>query len=344
MPQHRRHAAASRARTALVCGALGFVVVQLAFFVGVPWWHPDAEYAAHLKVLRERLSEQPDRPLVVVVGCSRCDFGFQPEKLAESWSDGPSRPLLFNFSHLGAGPVLNMMQVRRLVREGIRPRQIVLEIMPAFLANEWKSIYEYRAAAEELPLLHRCRGDWRFLAMFFKRRFVPWYQNRRELLNRVNPRWTEPDEVVPLGPLGNYLGVSASVPSGYRAKIMRETRDLYQPTLRQFTVAASARRAICEVAELCRAEEIELTLLLTPEGSDFRSWYSSESVAAVERFCADLCREYDLRLIDARHWLPDDEFVDSHHMLAAGADRFTQRLGERLDAIRLADGGRGRVR
>ncbi|MGH7195062.1 MAG: hypothetical protein ACREJM_16235, partial [Candidatus Saccharimonadales bacterium] len=282
------------------------------------------------------LKEEPNRPLVVVVGCSRCDFGFQPEKLAAAWEGDPSHPLFFNFSHLGAGPVLNLLQVRRLLQAGIRPRQIVLEIMPAFLANEWRSIYEYRAEAGELLLLHRCRGDWRFLALFFKRRLAPWYQNRRELLNRVNPRWTEPDEVVPLGPLGNYLGVSAVVPADYRVKILRETDDLYHPTLRHFSVADCAQRAIREVAELCRAEGVELTLLLTPEGSDFRSWYSPESVAAVERFCADLRREYGLGVIDARRWLPDEEFIDSHHMLAAGADRFTRRLGARLESIRTA--------
>lgn len=345
-PRQGRQHCQSRARTSLACGALAFAAVQLGFFVCAPWWHPDAEFAAHLDVLRQRLKEEPDRPLVLVVGCSRCDFGFQPEKLAQTWSRDPAHPLIFNFSHLGAGPVLNLLQVRRLLQAGIRPRQIVLEIMPAFLVNEWKSIYEYRAQAGELLLLHRCRGDWCFLASFCKRRLWPWHQNRRELLNRLNPHWTGPgeDERVPLGPLGNYLGLSASVSEDYRVKILHETYDLYHPSLRQFVVAESSRRAVCETADLCRAEGIELTLLLTPEGSDFRSWYSAESVAAVEQFCAELNRDYGLRLIDARRWLPDEEFVDSHHMLSAGADRFTRRLGKRLEAIHLARSGGSAVR
>ncbi|HEX5444747.1 MAG TPA: hypothetical protein VFW87_12990, partial [Pirellulales bacterium] len=203
-----------------------------------------------------------------------------------------------------------------------------------------------RAQTDELLLLHRCRGDWRFLASFCKRRLWPWHQHRRELLDRLNPRWTLPGEgeQVPLGPLGNRLGLSESVAADYRVKILRETHDLYHPSLRHFVVAESSRRAICETAELCRAEGIELTLLLTPEGSDFRSWYSAESVAAVEQFCGELNRDYGLRLIDARRWLPDDEFVDSHHMLAAGADRFTRRLGERLEAIHLARTSGGALR
>lgn len=327
-----------------MCGALACVAAQLGFLLCAPWWHPDAEFAAHLKALRERLSEDRGRPLIVVVGCSRCDFGFQPETLADATSNDRARPLFFNFSHMGAGPVMNLLQVRRLLHSGIRPRQIVLEIMPAFVANEWKSIYEPRVEAGELLLLHRCRDDWRFLAEFAKRRLAPWYQNRRQLLNRLAPRWTEPDETVPLGPLGNYLGISVAVPADYRVKILAETRDLYGRSVRNFSVPDCARRATRELAELCRAEGIELTLLLTPEGSDFRSWYSADSVAAVERFCADLSHEYDLRVIDARRWLPDEEFVDSHHMLAAGADRFTRRLGERLEAIHQARTGSGDVR
>lgn len=325
-------------------GALACVAAQLGFFLCAPWWHPDAEFAAHLKILGERLNEGPGRPLIVVVGCSRCDLGFQPEKLTDAPINDRARPLLFNFSHMGAGPVMNLLQVRRLLHSGIRPRQIVLEIMPAFVANEWKSIYEPRIEAGELLLLHRCRGDWRFLAEFIKRRLAPWYQNRRQALHRVAPRWSEPDDAVPLGPLGNYLGISEAVPPDYRVKILAETADLYGRAVRDFSVPDTARQATRELAELCRAEGVELTLLLTPEGSDFQSWYSADSVAAVEQFCADLSREYDLRLIDARHWLPDEEFVDSHHMLAAGADRFTRRLGERLEAIHQARTGDGAVR
>ena len=344
MPPRRRQAAPSKARRILVCGAVSWVAAQLSFFVLAPWWHPDAEFAARMNVLRVRRNEGPDRPLIVVVGCSRCDFGFQPDKLARSRPHDRSRPLLFNFSHLGAGPVLNLLQVRRLLRSGVRPRQIVLEIMPAFVADEWESIYEPRAEAGELPLLHRCRGDWRFLAAFFKRRLIPWYQCRREFLNHLAPRWTRPDEAIPIGPQGNYLGIPVSVPADYRAQVLAETRNVYGPSVRRFSAADSARRATRELADLCRAEGIELTLLLTPEGSEFQSWYSPASVAAVERFCSDLQHDYGLRLIDARRWLPDDEFVDSHHMLAAGADRFTRRLAERLDAIALARAGRSDLR
>jgi len=48
------------------------------------------------------------------------------------------------------------------------------------------------------------------------------------------------------------------------------------------------------------------------------------------------------RVTDARGWLPDDDFYDSHHMFAAGAEAFTDRLTREVIAPALngASGGR----
>jgi hypothetical protein len=34
--------------------------------------------------------------------------------------------------------------------------------------------------------------------------------------------------------------------------------------------------------------------------------------------------------IDARDWLPDDHFIDAHHLFAVGACQFSQRLANEL--------------
>jgi hypothetical protein len=35
-------------------------------------------------------------------------------------------------------------------------------------------------------------------------------------------------------------------------------------------------------------------------------------------------------VVDARTWLDDDDFTDSHHPLQRGAEKFTRRLGREL--------------
>jgi hypothetical protein len=79
--------------------------------------------------------------------------------------------------------------------------------------------------------------------------------------------------------------------------------------------------------ELCRAERIPVALVLMPEGSDFRSWYSAGASGQVNAFLEGLCQEFGVALIDAREWLPDEGFCDSHHPVPEGAERFSARLG-----------------
>jgi hypothetical protein len=79
--------------------------------------------------------------------------------------------------------------------------------------------------------------------------------------------------------------------------------------------------------EIARKENIEvLGLLLMPEGSDFRNLYSAEACQTIDTYFQGLCRESNTELIDARTWMSDDSFSDSHHLLPCGAEQFTLRL------------------
>jgi hypothetical protein len=82
-----------------------------------------------------------------------------------------------------------------------------------------------------------------------------------------------------------------------------------------------------DLAELCQREHIELVLLLTPEGPTFQSWCSAESRRRYDDYCAGFCREFRIPLVDARDWMKEEDFVDSHHLLLPGAEKFTRRLG-----------------
>ena len=66
-------------------------------------------------------------------------------------------------------------------------------------------------------------------------------------------------------------------------------------------------------------------LVLMPESRAFRGLYGP---GADDRLRAVL----PAGVVDAREWLPDDAFNDGHHMLARGAEAFTDRLGREVVA------------
>src|SRR4051812_40711862 len=118
--------------------AVAFVAVQFVLNVVVDGWHPglyDSEYAVRLRTLRARVAEAPGRPLLLLVGSSRTEMNFLPEVLPPLHTASGETPLVFNFSHLGAGPVMNLLEVRRLLRDGVRPGWLVLEAMPPQLGD-----------------------------------------------------------------------------------------------------------------------------------------------------------------------------------------------------------------
>jgi hypothetical protein len=48
---------------------------------------------------------------------------------------------------------------------------------------------------------------------------------------------------------------------------------------------------------------------------------------------ADLRNRYHLPLIDASHWLRDEDFKDGHHELLSGANRFTERMAQEVQRL-----------
>jgi hypothetical protein len=82
----------------------------------------DPEYGTK----RARLAENRGRPLRLVLGSSRTNLGIHPVALpplpAVPARDGaPTEPVVFNASLMAAGPVLQLLCLRRLLSNGIRP-------------------------------------------------------------------------------------------------------------------------------------------------------------------------------------------------------------------------------
>src|SRR5437016_272201 len=73
-------------------------------------------------------------PVVLALGSWRGDTGLRAEALVDC-AGTPRDPLLFNGGLLGAGPLLQLLALDRLLRAGERPDAVVVEFWPPLLAD-----------------------------------------------------------------------------------------------------------------------------------------------------------------------------------------------------------------
>ncbi|HKB38305.1 MAG TPA: hypothetical protein VKD72_17800 [Gemmataceae bacterium] len=333
---------AGTARVALAWGLGLFACLQLILGVSLEWWTPGVRELQHgIKhdLLRQRLRETPGRPLVLFMGTSRTLNGLDPAKLSSLPADGAPAPLAFNFAHAGAGPLRQLLLLRRLLDEGIHPTHIFLEVLPALLSveNEAEGLLDEKLVGwRDWPAMARYWPEARSRAEWCRANLVPCAAQRYQLLGRLLPhllswQW-QPDW--PTWSVVNGWGFlrdrRESVDEAQYRKGLESARHRYAGTLRDFHISTSADRALREFLDLCRARGIGVTLYLMPEARPFRDWYTAATEKKLRDYLDRLRKEHHLAVIDARRWAPDAGFLDGHHLLPAAAADFSCRFGREV--------------
>jgi hypothetical protein len=332
-----------RGRNALLWSLIGFAVLQLSLGVCMDRWQPelrDPEYGYKLMRLRERLHEEPNRPLMLVIGSSRAGLGFNPGEVAVTLPQSAETPAIFNFAMTGSGPFMELMFLKRLLAAGIHPQWLVIEILPALLHQDepWGEplwLDTTRLGCADLPLFWQNTADplTRY-ACWLHARLVPWSSYRFGVLSRYAPQW------LPFGARQDgwkgmdRAGWIAFPASSVTAQQYRKSRDFalhqYGPAFYRFHISSRPDRNLRQLLDLCHQEGIRPVLMVMPEGSEFQGWYTPKARREITRYLGGLSRQYDIPLIDARCWLPDCAFCDSHHLLPDGAKAFSRRFGEEI--------------
>jgi hypothetical protein len=331
-----------RARTSLLWAALGFVGLQLLLAVFMELSRPmlfDAEYGYKLLRLKQRLAQEPGRPLILVLGSSRTGQGLRPETLPAGWQGAGPAPILYNFGLTGAADVTEMLCFHRLLHQGIRPHCVVIEVMPmllhqdtpatAYEENWWLNVH--RVQASDLSRLWRYSiQTWRLYRTWLEERLVVFSANRFGILSYYMPRWL-PEDVRKDG--WQTLDRSGWLPYGpliydplEHRRAMARARESYLAALDRFEISPIPDRALRDILNVCRRRHTRAVLLLMPEEAQFRSWYAPADVELIDRYLAGLSKEYQAPLIDARCWATDTSFADGHHLLPEPAALFTRRF------------------
>jgi hypothetical protein len=341
-PHSRRRSFAAARRVILGWALLFFVGFQSALILLTPRWPVlrDPEFGYKLARLQERLAETPDRHLIIILGSSRSGYGFRPDVLPAWGSSRADSPIVFNFAMTGSGPILELLCLRRLLGAGIRPNRILIEVLPPSLHQEgawaemaWLNIN--RLGWDDLELLRRYSDRPRKLYFdWCCAQLAPWFTQRFCILSRYAPGWvpweTRQDIWLGLDRFGWMVYAHTILDAAGQRRALEFARRQYAAPLDHFHITAVADRAVREMLTLCRQESIAAMLVLMPEGSAFQSWYAPAARAEIDGYLDAVSREYHVPLVDARSWLPDTAFFDSHHLHPDGATAFTQRFGREI--------------
>ena len=331
MKTHRKFR--SRGRALLAWTAALLVTIQIAVSGYMECTHPevyDPEYRDRLVVLKRCVAESPRDPLLLIVGSSRITTDVRPEVLGEMRTPAGEKAVPFNFSHTGSGPLLNLTLLHRLERQGHVPRWVVLEMVPSLLGASGQSMAARVSLAGDLPLMSRYMPRAKLYSWYAWERMNASWSHRHAYTRQCAPALLYLDatwDMMPLGPLGGSArfersNITVEEMSGRVAGVKAE----YFGGLQHLKVAEAPNRATREFIEFCGQRGIPVVLLLTPESSTFRGWYTEETQRVVRDYCDTLRNEYDVPIVDSREWLADDRFVDGHHLFVDAAAEFTTRL------------------
>jgi hypothetical protein len=304
-----------------------FVIVLLSTWAVAETITPeitDTDYHLRLRMIRAAVAEHPQRPLGLTLGSSRIVWGFRPEELPDPLPG--SDVYWLNAAHVGAGPTLNRMLLHRLLRDGVRPAVVAIEVMPTFFVKEQNRFVSGHFAASDMSLVRQ----------YSDKPFNYDYHFLRHRLTRATDiaRVTDPfSGFVPPLPRGGHPHLAEIIPAAERANRIAFAHQMYFESLQHLHARPAADRAFRDTLREAADHGIRIVLVRSPEGPTFRSWYDPEALVRFDEYIADLAREYHAPILDARLWLAEEDFYDSHHVLKPGARKFTARFGREMPAL-----------
>lgn len=329
-----------------------FAASQLGLAIAIEGWLPelrDPRYACRARQLIRRTTGERPRPLcIVMLGSSRVRDGFNSSELESRLGRQLRRPVVvFNFGIPGAGPVANLLHFERLIAAGVKPDLLIVEAIPILLGGnggrprETDYFTADRLWRAELELV----GRYDLPAAALRREWLedwlaPFHAHRYAIVSRLLP------QMLPIGlrlegdrdvdASGWQLHNDGPLSADDRRRGLQMAWQDFGEGLRTFRICEAACRAQRDLLARCRQEQIAAAMIWMPEGKRFQSWYPPAAEREVYRHLGALCEESKVPLINARDWIVEDGFLDSHHLRYAGAVQFTERLEREFLAPLLA--------
>lgn len=333
-----------QARPALMWTLVFFLAGHLILGVYLIHCHPelcDPEFHFRLRDLRARVSETSERPLALALGSSRVVFGLRPESVMGETAE----PVLFNFAMLGVGPVGERLVLHRVLKMGIKPKWAFIEVWAPFLpqsgfSNEEDILFRRDMYWSDLPTISRLyhrRGE--AAGRVFAEMVTPALHYRMAVLNRCAPVLMPPT-LLAESEFNNLLRahldgfgwvpfhLDRPDPAEIGTHIQR-AHLMTKPLFDHFCINAISDKALHEMLDECRANDIRVAFFLMPEHSLLRGWYPPMQ-AKLTTYLQRLSEDYRAPILDARAWCGDEDIPDCCHLSPRGARAFSARFGHEV--------------
>jgi hypothetical protein len=328
------------ARMSLGCGLFSILSAMIGLSItletGKPEWL-DPEFGHRLARIRDIQKENPRHSLVIALGTSRTQNAIQPSSMGFLDEAGAIR--MFNFGQSGASPLKILMTLMRLLDTGIKPAAILVEVLPVWLTMDGPAEEQFRDKASQLSrvdlqrLAPYCNDPDDLQSQWLAARAAPWYSQRISLMShwlpqwmpwqvRINSQWQrmETDGFVPF---------LYTVPTPeFRTEATAKTQMQYAGSFGGFRVTEMSKRALRDLVERCRAEDIPIAFFIPPVAPTFRGWFEPAAWLSGESDLRVLCMELNVDLFPSSEQVTDDDFADGHHMLRMSAERYSRWLAE----------------
>jgi hypothetical protein len=321
----RRH----RTKRIVLTGLFAVLITQLGFGLAAEV-NPRLRDPAYADKLARLNTPTPD---VLMLGSSRTLFGFHAGRLEQT-----TGRTAFNFGVPATGPITHLVTLDRLLNHGVRPRLLLVEVLPPMLADgpdgplEQGFLTGERLTGREVGTVerfgfapHTVRPAWRESVV------APWWALRFQLIARVSPSWVPWNLRHDWGRTTDARGWSTpprrEVTDAERAGYIARARSEYADTLATLQPDARPLEALVAIRERCQGHSIPLRFVLMPEAASFRAMYPAEVDARIDA----ALRSTGVPLIDTRHWLSETDFYDGHHPFTQGAEAFIDRLAREIE-------------
>ena len=334
----------ARGRATVIWGLLALFLLYL----GTAYWVEkgptkarDPEFAAKFERLQALRRNHSEDPLVLMLGSSRTLLMLDAGSMHLRWDGRPAQ--FFNFGMKGSGPLLEMLALERLLKAGVRPDLLLLEVFPALynkphdrsLEEVWfqEGRLRHSEMTELRPFHSNTRRIWRRWLRF---RLQPWGGIERTLEDYLDPLSPDhPDhhgdyDLTVIDPFGWEPHFKAGISAAQREHFKEVARNQYHPAMGPFEPATNAFAALNAILDTCKQINLPVVMVMMPEGPFFRSFYPAGMQEQFEARFAEVSKERSVLLINARDWLSEQELYDSHHALPAGADHFSHRLQQEV--------------
>lgn len=318
-----------------------YAVAQALFFLWMdPSWQLNRTRVEQQKwkQLHERIAQTPDRPLVLLLGSSRTDWGFQAGRLdGQPGPDG--RPLLvYNFGVPTTGPLHEALYLNDLLDEGIRPRLLVVEFVTthlnqarrAILSEERFTVSRWLTGHQLWFLRRYLNNSRRATTEWLEAWAAPWYGYRWSIHRHIQGLDTRHDPYdqaeQPADEHGSRILCEDPGTLEYRQLRWYLAVKMYGESLRRFQFGAKPAQAMRDLLARCQRERIPVALVLMPVTKEFRALINPKGRKDLNDFLCELREQYGTSVIDASDWLEREDFDDGHHLLKSGADKFSLRM------------------